>query len=231
MSAAAPKTPMGTQPPREPGSARMIGTMGAIGFACGMLIVLTFQLTLPTIERNKREALERAIFEVVPGAVTKETFTERDGRLVPAPNEDMTPRYYACYDGDRALVGVAVEAEGQGFQDLLKLLYGVSTASQEVVGLKVLQSKETPGLGDKIETDPEFRANFEALDVGVTGDGGIEHPIVLVKPGEKTQPWQIQAITGATISSRAVATILEKSTAVTVPLIVDNLAALEAPPQ
>jgi Na+-translocating ferredoxin:NAD+ oxidoreductase RnfG subunit len=49
----------------------------------------------------------------------------------------------------------------------------------------------------------------------------------MVKESKKTDLWQIEAITGATVSSRAVATILRKSTAVTVPAIVDNLPVLE----
>jgi electron transport complex protein RnfG len=207
----------------------MILTMGGIGMFCGILIVLTFQATFSTIKRNKKVALERAIFEVVPGAVAKTTFAVVDGKLQPLEGEnDTVVKYYACYDSTRRFVGVAVEASGQGFQDILRVLYGYSPAHAAVVGLKVLESKETPGLGDKIETDPEFRANFEALSVELD-DGGISvvNPIELVKEGKKTDAWQVEAITGATISSRAIATILRKSTEVTAPVIVDNLPVLE----
>ncbi|UCG52221.1 MAG: FMN-binding protein [Candidatus Latescibacterota bacterium] len=221
-----------TSPPpvaQSPSSFRMVSTMGAIGFVCGMLIVLTFQVTLPVITKNKIEALERAIFEVVPGAEQKTTFKLVDGELEPLEGEEDTAvKYYACYDGENHLVGVALEASGQGFQDVLRILYGYSPEKQAVVGMKVLESKETPGLGDKIEKDPAFIANFEALDVRLDDTGAKAlNPIVLVKKGEKTDLWQIEAITGATISSRAIATILEKSTAVTVPVISQNLTVLE----
>lgn len=213
--------------PAQPSSHRMILTMGAIGFVCGLLIVLTFQLTFPVIQKNKAEALERAIFEVVPGAVTKTVFTLGDGELV-AVDRESGAKYYACYDDEHQLVGVAVEAEGQGFQDVLRVIYGYSPGSSAIVGLKVLDSRETPGLGDKIEKDARFRANFDSLDVTLdTGTQRVANPIALVKHGQKTEPWQVESITGATISSKAIANILKESTRVTVPVITNNLATLE----
>jgi electron transport complex protein RnfG len=208
--------------------ARMIVTMGSLGLVCAILIVAAFQFTLPTIERNKAAALERAIFDVIPNATSKTPFAEKDGRLVPAEEAPDGQRYYAGYDDEHRLVGIAVEASGQGFADIVKVIYGYAPGKNAVVGMKVLESHETPGLGTKIETDPVFRANFEALEAKVdeTGDG-IVNPIVLVKPGKKSQPWEIEAITGATISSRAVTDILHGSTGQTVPVIMKSLEALE----
>jgi electron transport complex protein RnfG len=224
-----PPTAPPPQAPPPANSFRMVSTMGGIGLVCGILIVLTFQLTLPVITKNKAEALQRAVFEVVPGAKEKSTFALVDGALEPFKGEETTAmKFYACYDDDKNLVGVAMEASGSGFQDVLRIIYGYSPDKQAIVGMKVLESKETPGLGDKIEKDVEFRANFEALEVYTDDTGaGILNPIVLVKPGEKTDPWQIQSITGATISSRAIASILEKSTAAHVPVIFKNLETLK----
>jgi electron transport complex protein RnfG len=213
----------------QPSSMRMVFTMAGLGLFCGILIVLTFQLTLPTIKVNKARALEKAIFEVVPAATTKTTFKLAGYRLEPLPGEDETAiKYYAGYDEDGRLVGIALEAAGQGFQDIVSILYGYSPECKCVIGMKVLASKETPGLGTKIETDANFVANFEALSVELTPDGKrIANPITLVKPGKKSNAWEIEAITGATISSRAVANILEQSTAERVPVIERNLDALE----
>ena len=121
-----------------------------------------------------------------------------------------------------------MEASGQGFQDVLRLLYGYAPDRAAVVGMKVLESKETPGLGDKIEKDAAFKANFESLSVRLGPDArSIADPITLVKPGEKTEPWQVEAITGATISSRAVATILRESTGSRIPVVIEHLQTLE----
>ena len=211
--------------PPAPSGLRMILTMGAIGLMAGALIVATFQATFSRIESNKAAALQKAIFEVVPGAVSKETFAQRGNELEPLPEgEDAVSKYYAAYDEDGELAGVAIEASGQGFQDVLRILYGYSPKCGCVVGMKVLESKETPGLGDKIMKDPEFKANFDSLAAPLAPDAEtMEHPVELVKYGEKTDPWQVEAITGATISSRAIANILRESTAKTVPVIADNM--------
>ena len=92
------------------------------------------------------------------------------------------------------------------------MIYGYSFAEEAIVGIQVLESKETPGLGDKIETDPAFLANFERLDVSLADDlSEMANPIEPVKHGEKTTPWQVDGITGATISSEAIANILDRS--------------------
>ena len=46
-------------------STRMLKAMVGIGLMCALLIVLTYETTLPRIERNKAEALKKAIFRVV----------------------------------------------------------------------------------------------------------------------------------------------------------------------
>lgn len=213
----------------QPGSARMVLTMGGIGLFCGVLIVLTFQLTLPVITVNKARALERAIFDVIPAATSKQTFKQVGDHLEVLEGEDpVATRYYAGYDEDGRLVGVALEAAGQGFQDIITILYGYSPECKCVIGMKVMASKETPGLGTKIETDPAFRANFDALDVALSSDSeSVANPIVLVKPGKKTDAWQIEAITGATISSQAITNIMRKSTERLIPVIEKNLDVLE----
>jgi Na+-translocating ferredoxin:NAD+ oxidoreductase subunit G len=200
----------------------MYRAMVGIGLICGVLLVGAFQLTKPIIERNKAEALARAIFQVLPEAAASKTFVLRDdGRFAPRVGKPAGQTIvYGGYDGDGRLVGVAIEAAGMGYQDTIRLLYGYSPEQNAIVGMKVLDSKETPGLGDKILFDPEFLANFVRLDVGLSDDGSqLSHAIASVKHGTKSQPWQIDAITGATVSSNAIANILNGSAARIVPAI------------
>ena len=84
---------------------------------------------------------------------------------------------------------------------------------------------ETPGLGDKIAFDPEFLENFDALDamLNVSGDG-LANPIYAVKHGAKTHPWQIDSISGATISSKAIGRMINASGQRMFPLIKQHLA-------
>lgn len=213
-------------PQKEVSSARMLATMGGIGLLAAVLLVFTYQTTLPHIKRNRARLLEKAIFEVVPGTQTKKVFTVDDsGNIVPLEKEDEKAfKIYACYGANQELLGVAIEAKGQGFQDVIHLIYGYSPEKQAIVGMKVLASTETPGLGDKINNDPEFLANFNELAIPLDPEGTkVTHPVELVKAGEKSEKWQITAITGATISSRAVTNILRQSTTKNIPMIMQQL--------
>ena len=111
-----------------------------------------------------------------------------------------------------------------GFADIIKVLYGYSIEKEAIIGHLVLETKETPGLGDKIEKDPEFLKNFKELDVKVTEDKkSLVNLIQTVKKGEKTEKWHIDTITGATISSKAIGRILHESTKEKIPVIQQNL--------
>lgn len=193
----------------EPSSVRLAGTLAVAGLLSGLIIVLVYLGTLERIQENRANALQEAIFKVLPGTKKIEPFALKDGKLatfagrVGAPSTD--PLVYRGLDDSGKPTGYAVPAEGPGFQDTIKLLYGYDPARRAVIGMEVLESRETPGLGDKIIFDPHFKANFVELKVAPK--------IELVKKGEKTAPNQVDAITGATISSRAVVTILSKSNA------------------
>jgi electron transport complex protein RnfG len=211
-----------TAPPK---TWNMFRAMGGVGILCSLLIVFTYQVTLPTILRKKAEFLEKAIYKALPEAKTKNTFGVVDNKFELLRDEEREGRkVYAGYDDQGRLVGIAIEARGQGFQDAISIIYGYSPENQTVVGMQVLESKETPGLGDKIEKDPAFLKNFEALDVSLAEDGkSVQNPIEVVKQGTKEFPWQIDGITGATISSKAIGKILEESTAEMVPLLAREL--------
>ncbi len=207
------------------GSAKMLRAMVGIGLICALLIVLTFEGTLPIIEKNKAEALEKAIFKVLPGTVTKKVFKLGENLVFSeiTAEEKEAQLVYAGYDENGELVGIALEASGMGFADVLRILYGYDPEKQQVIGFYVLESKETPGLGDKIEKDPNFLANFEALDVSLKeNQEAVQNTVKTVKNGEKENPWEVDGITGATISSRAIGDILGASTTEWVPLLYQN---------
>lgn len=201
---------------------KMLRAMVGIGLVCALMIVLTYEGTLPRIQQLRAEALEKAIFRVIPGTVTKQTFyyDPETGFKEYSGKAEAGQLFYAGYNEQGELVGIALEASGMGFADILRVLYGYDPRKQAVIGFYVLESKETPGLGDKIEKDPKFLGNFEALDVSLDeGASGIKNKVTLVKPGEKENPWEIDAITGATISSRAIGNIIGSSTDQWVPVI------------
>jgi len=213
-------------PITPPSAWHMYRALVGVGLLCGLLIVSVFELTRPIIERNRAEALQAAIFHVLPAASSSTTyrlvgddgFEALEGKGV---GEQLV---YAGYDESGELIGLAVEAQGMGYQDVIGVIYGYSFEHDAIVGIQVLESKETPGLGTKIETDPDFLENFKRLDVSLTADrSAIANPVVPVKHGEKQDPWEVDGITGATISSVAIANILNRSTDYWIPRIRQHL--------
>ncbi|MGM0593648.1 MAG: RnfABCDGE type electron transport complex subunit G [Pseudomonadota bacterium] len=207
----------------------MIRTLGLIALIAGLLVVLVFEWTKPAIEANKKAMIERAIFQVIPGATQRRDFVVSKQGVVPA-EEASGEGYtvYAGYDESGELVGIAAEGAAQGYADVIRLLYGYSPACQCVTGMSVLKLAETPGLGDKIITDEDFVANFDALDARLNAEmSALANAIVTVKSGSKKNPWEIDAISGATISSQAVGKAINDSTQTLLPLIVPKIEQLK----
>ena len=190
------------------------------------MIVVVFLGTAPAIKQNRATALQNAVFDVLPGAAFTQTyvFSEDNGGalslLNDGANQPIENVVYAGFDEQKQLIGVALQAHGQGYQDVIRILYGYSPQREQVIGLQVLESRETPGLGDKIDKDSAFLANFAALDAALSADKqSLQHAIEAVKTGEKVSPWQVDGITGATISSVAIADMLNSSAQLWAPRI------------
>lgn len=211
------------QPTTEARSGQMLRAMVGIGILCGLLIVLTYEGTAPIIKEKQAAALEQAIFKVIPGTKQTRSFrwTEGQGfRMVKAEPGSADELVYGGYDANGQLLGVAIPARGQGYADVIRILYGYDPAEQTVIGFYVLESKETPGLGDKIEKDEAFLKYFEALPVPLNDAGTtVANPLQAVNSGKGTQPWEVDCISGATISSRTIVEMISESTVEWAPLI------------
>ncbi len=191
----------------EPSSARLVLSLGLAGLLSGLALVGVYLETKPLIEENQAAYLREKVFELLPGSVAIVAHVIRDGELVPFEGEAAALAgqdvVYAGLDEDGQVIGNAIPAQGPGFQDTIRLIYGYDPTRRVVVGMRVLESKETPGLGDKIAKDPTFLANFAAL--------AVEPQVLAVKAGEGTEPNHVDCITGATISSKAVVDIINGS--------------------
>jgi electron transport complex protein RnfG len=188
-------------------SFRIVATLGATGLVSGLILVGAYLATAPRIERNRAEALLAAAARVLPGSTRLEAWTIEGGapRRWDGP-EGSVPKgeaVFAGYDAEGRRVGFAIPDAGSGFMDTIALIYGFDPSRGVVVGMEILDSRETPGLGDKIAFDAHFLANFAALEVAPR--------IVAVKKGRKSRPNEVDCITGATISSEAVVGILNRS--------------------
>lgn len=190
-----------------------------IGVICTFIIAAVFLYTQPIIRDKQEAALQQSVLSVLGGAENKRDLVWRDGSLVLTTEglatdgmDEKSARVYAGYDRQDRAVGYAITANGMGYQDNISVLYGYDPKADVIIGFHVLSSRETPGLGSKIGTDRKFLANFLKLDVSLNAQGqGLAHAITLSKVGQPKNSWQIDGITGATVSSKAVAKILRDS--------------------
>ncbi|MBE9562545.1 MAG: FMN-binding protein [Proteobacteria bacterium] len=191
--------------PQEPSPIKLIATLAIAGLISGIAIIAIYEATLPTITAYKAKMLREAVFKVLPKVTQIQKLQYIEGKLQPIDSEDNNEIVYAGFDKEKNLIGYAINGIGPGFQDTIQILYGYIPEKRLIVGMEVLESRETPGLGDKIYKDTDFQMNFKALT--------IEPTVVMVKNGMKSATNEVDAITGATISSKAIVRILNNSNA------------------
>lgn len=184
--------------PPHPQSWRLLLTLGGAGALAGLLIVLAYDWTKPRIDAHNAELLSAAIEEVLHSPKRTDTLYLDRGALTdkPAPTSDRSKleRIYKGFGSDGRVVGYAISTSEAGFADQVGLIFGYDPSDNEILGLKIVSSKETPGLGDKIER-PGFMAQFAKRIAPIVGIKGK------LADGDRSG---IVMITGATISSRTV---------------------------
>lgn len=176
--------------------ARMILVLTLIGLISGGFLAGVAALTKEKIALNMQAEIEEAIDEVVDGASVDEVLFEEEGFVI-----------YRELDEDRNLVGFAVQASGVGFQDKITLMFGLDDSLEKITGLTIIDQKETPGLGAKIEDWETFLQFWENRNA--TGLLTLRKPPVKTI-GELLQT-EINTITAATISSKKVLEIVNLS--------------------
>jgi electron transport complex protein RnfG len=173
----------------------MIIVLTVTAILSGGVLSIFNLFTAPRIAAYEQSVLENSIGFVMPGITTYEEKTI-DGVT-----------FYIGKDENNKVISVAFKAEGNGFQSIISMLVGMNTKMDTILALRILNQKETPGLGTKIENDPSSKENskwftdqFQKLP--------FAGEITYVKNQKPSKPSEIQAITGATISSKSVVEIL-----------------------
>jgi len=147
----------------------------------------------PRVQANKRQETYDVIPELVPGAVQENTRQ----RLVQL-DDGRQKQVYQTHDATGTHNGWVVPAAGAGFADRIELLIGTDPQLKTLTGLYVLDQKETPGLGDYI-AQPDFRQRFR--------NRPLDQPLEAVKYDSQSAH-EVQAISGATVSSWSVCSIV-----------------------
>lgn len=215
-------------------SSAMIRALGLIAAICGVIIVGVYEFTLDAVNANRKIALERQVFKVLPKAKSVQAYDALAGGIAPAGDHEAPAgaiRFYAAYDDAGQLAGIAAEGSSAGYADQVRVLYAYDPEKQVITGLGVVSMRETPGIGDKILVDQAFLQNFVALDVALAADmKSLANAVKTVKHGSKAHPWEIDAISGATVTSKAVGRGINQSAQALLPRLVPHLAQLRSKP-
>ena len=172
----------------------MASSLFIVAAVAGVALAGVYNLTKGPIEKVKQEKTEKALSNVLP----EFDRTERKSVLPYDGGKDSLILYYA-YKNDE-LAGIAVESySNMGFTEQIKIMIGFHP-DLSICNTAVLAHKETPGLGDKMDAaKSDFPLQFidknpAEFDLRVTKDGG-----------------QVDAITAATITSRAFSDAVDRA--------------------
>ena len=158
-------------------------------------------LTAGPIAEQKRLAKLRAVSEALPksdvgydndpseAVVSVSQWKEKDG---------TAKEIYLGKKGNE-VVGVAFTSVGEGYGGFITVMMGLGLDGK-VTGIEIVEHLETPGLGANIESPEKFRDQFK-------GKHPPDGKLVVVKSGmakEDNKAWEVEALTGATISPRGV---------------------------
>lgn len=148
----------------------------------GFILAFVYANASPKIFRNNEEAEKKALKQLMPDADVNE-------KLGDWTIHDKHAKYFISKKGGDT-IGYIIQSFGKGYSSYINTFIAVDKEFR-VQKINVLSHAETPGLGDEIEAD-SFKNQFKGKS--------IEH-LKVIKGDTKDD---IQAISGATISSRAV---------------------------
>ncbi|MBI5561386.1 MAG: RnfABCDGE type electron transport complex subunit G [Deltaproteobacteria bacterium] len=175
---------------------KMFLNLVVIGAVSGAILAAIYHVADPMIQANKEKELKEAIFVVLPDA--------KDYKVIKKTVDKEEVTIFEGIDAALAPVGIAFKADGGGFQGNVGVMVGLNMDYLHLKGIRILDQVETPGLGNRI-SEPAFEGQFK----GIEATPRVEY----IKNRKPEKPNQIQAITGATISSNAVVTNINNAVA------------------
>ncbi len=165
---------------------KMVVVLTLISLASGGL--------LAALRDGTQERIDNQVLEFVKGPAVRDILKDAANdpiasRFQIKDGEVLRTFFVAVIGGQPR--GVAVESSGKGYGGDVGLMVGIDVAEDKILGVGVTTMSETPGLGARAKTDPKFTVQYKGRKltepIKVTQDGG-----------------PINAISGATITSRAV---------------------------
>jgi electron transport complex protein RnfG len=167
-----------------------------ISAVAACLLALTNYVTEGTIAAMNEQSNIEARQEVLPEATSFEQVSDSDlADIISAAgiaSADVLPEAYVGMNGSEIVGYTFKTIPGTGFSGDIEMLTGIA-ADGTISGITILTMNETPGLGANA-TNPEFKDQYQGLSA--------EEDVAVSKTGATGN--EIQAMTGATITSRAV---------------------------
>lgn len=165
------------------------------------------------IQRNQELKLERIILKVLrfgTGRVSDRELSELFKTRIRKKEVEGRTLYLGLEADGRTLKGIAFPVGGPGFWGPIQGMVGLDREGLTVVGLAFYSHSETPGLGGRL-TEDWFQNQFAGLKLPAGKEAG---PIFeLIPSGRTKKPGQLDAITGATMTSKAVERFLNRELA------------------
>lgn len=155
-------------------------------------LAFTYSSTENVIEERGRIEAENARREVFSSAETFEAVDNIEDLTKAKPELSPVKNAYRGLKDD-SIVGYVFTVAVKGYGGDMEIMVGIDT-SGKITGVKIGENNETPGLGSKAAEEP-FRSQLEGI--------APKEPLSVVK-GSAEKPEEIEAISGATITSRAV---------------------------
>ncbi len=169
---------------------KVILILTLVSFLSGFFLSFAYKKFNPKILENQKKETREKIFEIIPKAQRVEE------KLL----KDKTINF--VYDKKTQLLGYCSVGEGFGYQGKIKVLVCVDKDFKKILGIDIIEHSETPGLGAKI-TQKNFRDQFKGLKTDIQ--------IKVKKRKALLENNEIQAISGATISSESVTKIVNET--------------------
>ena len=172
-------------------------TLAVIAAICTALVAFTYQLTEARIAANEQAWLERSLQPALSGLFYDSGVTESK-LIIPAPHElpgSEAAIIYRVFAEGSPVAALFVVSARDGYAGPIRLLIGIDMDNR-VTGVHVLEHRETPGLGDRVETTKsdwvkQFngRSLIDPKPAGwkIKGDGG-----------------HFDQLTGASVTPRAI---------------------------
>ena len=128
--------------------------LAGLAAVCTALVAVTHSSTAPRIAANEQAYLEQSLQPVLQGIEYDGNLSESTITITPPhelPGDEDVPVYRVYADGTPVAALFVVRAM-DGFSGPIRLLVGID-ARGAISGVRVLEHRETPGLGDLIEAD------------------------------------------------------------------------------